>query len=155
MQLATWVLRVSESGYYEWRSRAPSVRAVRHVWLTEQVQTVHLPFRSIYGSRRVRRIRKMPVKAARRVNPETGNQHQATPQTPKWNFVAMGQAALTGWTRVAGRPVAEAVARRTGRPEAQILSLIGAAFLAVALIDFLRQVDAVIAAGRSRPSASS
>ena len=53
MQLAARVLRVSESGYYEWRSRAPSVRAVRHVWLTEQIQTVHLPSRSIYGSRRV------------------------------------------------------------------------------------------------------
>jgi hypothetical protein len=40
----------------------------------------------------------MPVKAAQRVNPETGNQHQA------------------------------------GTPETQILSLIGATFLAVALL---------------------
>jgi len=46
------------------------------------------------------------------------------------------------------QPVARAVARWTGRPEAQILSLIGAGFLAISLIDFLRQVDAVIAAGR-------
>ena len=53
MQLATRVLRVSESGYYEWLSRAPSVRAVRHVWLMEWIQTVHLASRSIYGSRRV------------------------------------------------------------------------------------------------------
>jgi hypothetical protein len=52
------------------------------------------------------------------------------------------------------RPVARAVARSTGRPEAQILSLIGTAFLAVSLIDFLRQVDAVIAAGRTAPPAS-
>jgi len=53
-----------------------------------------------------------------------------------------------------GRPaVARAVARWTGRPEAQILSLIGAGFLAISLIDFLRQVDAVIAAGRTAPSA--
>ena len=44
---------------------------------------------------------------------------------PKWNFVAMGQVGLTGWTRVAAKPLAQAVARRTGRPEAQILSLIG------------------------------
>ena len=72
----------------------------------------------------------------------------------KWNFVAMGQVGLTGWTRVAAKPLAQAVARRTGRPEAQILSQIGAAFLAIALIDFLRQVDAVIAAGRTAPSAS-
>jgi hypothetical protein len=49
---------------------------------------------------------------------------------------------------------ARAVARRTGRPEAQMLALIGAGFLAISLIDFLRQVDAVIAAGRTAPSAS-
>jgi hypothetical protein len=71
---------------------------------------------------------------------------------PKWNWVAMGQMGLAGWTRVAAKPLARAVARKTGRPEAQILSLIGAGFLAISLIDFLRQVDAVIAAGRTTPS---
>jgi hypothetical protein len=51
-------------------------------------------------------------------------------------------------------PVARAIARRTGRPEAEILSVIGAVFLAITLIDFLREVDAVIAAGRTaRPAA--
>ena len=69
---------------------------------------------------------------------------------PKWNLVAMGQVGLTGWTKVAARPVA----RETGRPEAQILSLIGAGFLVISVIDFLRQVDAVIAAGRTTPPAS-
>ena len=71
----------------------------------------------------------------------------------KWNFVAVGQVGLTGRTRVAVQPVARAVARWTGRPEAQILSLIGAGFLAISLIDFLRQVDSVISAGRTAPSA--
>jgi hypothetical protein len=70
---------------------------------------------------------------------------------PKWNFEAMGQMGLTGWTRAAAKPLARAIARRTGRPEAQILSLIGAVFLAISVIDFLRQVDAVIAAGRNSP----
>ena len=67
-----------------------------------------------------------------------------------------GQAGLAGWTGKAARPLARAIARRTGRPEAQILSLIGAGFLAIALIDFLREVDAVIAAGRtgSEPTGS-
>ena len=65
---------------------------------------------------------------------------------PEGHFVAMGQVGLTGWTRAA-QPVARWIARRTGRPEAEILSLIGAAFLATTLIDFLRDVDAVIAAG--------
>jgi hypothetical protein len=67
----------------------------------------------------------------------------------KWNFVAMGQIGLTGRTKKAAKPLARAIARKTGRPEAQILSLIGAVFLAIALIDFLREVDAVIAAGRA------
>jgi hypothetical protein len=93
----------------------------------------------------------MPVNITRRVNRETGKGYQeGAPQMPKWNFVAMGQVGLTGWTRVAAQPVA----RATGRPEAQILSLIGAGFLAIAVIDFLREVDAVIAAGRTAPSAS-
>ncbi len=69
----------------------------------------------------------------------------------KWNFVAMGQVGLTGWTGKAARPVAQAIARRTGRPESQILAVIGAGFLAMALINFLREVDAVIAAGRTAP----
>jgi hypothetical protein len=70
---------------------------------------------------------------------------------PKWNLVAMGQVGLTGWTRVAAKPVARAFARATGRPETEMLSLIGAGFLAISLIDFLRQADAVIAAGRPAP----
>jgi hypothetical protein len=95
----------------------------------------------------------MPVKTSL-ADRETGNRHQGeAPQMPKWNWVAMGEVGLSGWTRVAARAVARVVARRTGRPEAQILSLIGAGFLTVSLIDFLRQVDAVIAAGRTTPSA--
>jgi hypothetical protein len=78
---------------------------------------------------------------------------EGAPQMPKWNFVAMGQAGLTGWTRDVAQPVSRSIARRTGRREAEILSLIGAAFLAITLIDFLRNVDAVIAAGRTGPSA--
>ena len=61
----------------------------------------------------------------------------------------MGHAGLTGWTREVARPVARAAARRTGRPEPEILALIGAAFLAITLINFLREVDTVIAAGRT------
>jgi hypothetical protein len=66
----------------------------------------------------------------------------------------MGQVGLTGWTKVAAKPVARAIARSTGRPEAQMLSLIGAGFLVIAVTGFLRQVDAVIAAGRTTPPAS-
>jgi hypothetical protein len=38
VQLASRLLSVAESGYYEWRSRPPSARAIRHVWLTEQIR---------------------------------------------------------------------------------------------------------------------
>jgi len=90
------------------------------------------------------------VTSVQRMHQETSNRHQAgAPQARKWNFVAMGQVGLTGQTRAVAQRVARVVARRTGRPDAQILSLIGAGFLAISLIDFLRQVDAVIAAGRT------
>jgi hypothetical protein len=66
-----------------------------------------------------------------------------------WNFAAMGQVGLTGWKKKVAKPVARSIARKTGRSEPQILSLIGAIFLAISLIGFLREVDAVIAAGRT------
>ena len=53
VQLATRVLGVSESGYYEWRGRAPSTRAIRHSWLTGQIRAIHRDSRGTYGSRRV------------------------------------------------------------------------------------------------------
>jgi hypothetical protein len=33
----------------------------------------------------------------------------------KWNFVAMDQLGLAGWTRQVAQPVARSIARRTGR----------------------------------------
>ncbi|MEU4644737.1 IS3 family transposase [Micromonospora sp. NPDC023814] len=47
------VLEVSASGYYAWRNRPPSPRALRHAWLTDQIRAVHLASRGTYGSRRV------------------------------------------------------------------------------------------------------
>lgn len=52
-QLACRVLEVSESGFYAWRSRAPSARAIRHAWLTDLIARVHVDFRGVYGYRRV------------------------------------------------------------------------------------------------------
>jgi hypothetical protein len=53
VQLATRVLGVTDSGYYAWRSRAPSARAIRHVWLTDQILEVHAASHGTYGARRV------------------------------------------------------------------------------------------------------
>jgi len=68
---------------------------------------------------------------------------------PTWNFAAMAQAGLTGRARAIARPAARAIARRTGRSEADILSLMGAAFLTLAVINFARLVGTVIKAGRT------
>jgi hypothetical protein len=69
----------------------------------------------------------------------------------KWNYQAMGEVGLTGWRRQAAQPVARLIARRTGWTESEIFSFIGAGFLMITLIDFLRTVDDVIAAGRAGP----
>jgi len=53
IQIACRVLEVSESGFYEWRSRPPSQRSIRHAWLTEIIREVHQSSRGAYGSRRV------------------------------------------------------------------------------------------------------
>ena len=53
VEVACRVLDVSVSGYYEWLNRAPSARALRHVWLTERIVRAHAESRGIYGVRRV------------------------------------------------------------------------------------------------------
>jgi putative transposase len=44
---------VSRSGYYDWAARAPSLRAIRHAWLTDLIGTVHQASRGTYGFPRV------------------------------------------------------------------------------------------------------
>src|SRR5919204_6800071 len=54
VQVACRVLGVSESGYYAWRKRPPSARALHHAWLTDRIRQVHQASRRTYGARRVR-----------------------------------------------------------------------------------------------------
>jgi putative transposase len=47
------VVGVSVSGFYAWRKRKPSTRAVRHAMLAEVIREVHDASRQTYGARRV------------------------------------------------------------------------------------------------------
>ena len=46
------VLAVSTAGYYEWRERAPSARAVADQALSEQIVEIHAMSRGSYGAPR-------------------------------------------------------------------------------------------------------
>ena len=48
------VLAVSEAGYYEWRHRAPSERAIGHAWLADQITEIHAASRGVCGALPVR-----------------------------------------------------------------------------------------------------
>jgi putative transposase len=47
------VLEVSGAGYYAWRFRPPSARAVGHAWLTDVIREVHTASYGNYGAKRV------------------------------------------------------------------------------------------------------
>ena len=50
--LMYWVLKVSKSGYYVWRTRAPSERTRADVALTERNRRIYERSRGAYGSLR-------------------------------------------------------------------------------------------------------
>ncbi|NYI60324.1 transposase InsO family protein [Cellulomonas soli] len=50
---ACLMLGVSRSGYYDWASRAPSARAIRHAWLGDQIAAIHAASHGTYGRLRV------------------------------------------------------------------------------------------------------
>ena len=51
--VACRVLRVSSSGYYEWRERGPSARARADEVLSAEIAEIHTMSRGTYGSPRV------------------------------------------------------------------------------------------------------
>jgi transposase InsO family protein len=53
VQVACRAAGVSESGFYAWRIRPPSSRAIRHAWLSDVITQVHLESRGTYGAPRV------------------------------------------------------------------------------------------------------
>ncbi|QFZ17755.1 DDE-type integrase/transposase/recombinase [Saccharothrix syringae] len=52
IQLACRVLGVSESGFYDWRGRAPSPQAVRQVWLVDLIRQIHVESFQVCGAPR-------------------------------------------------------------------------------------------------------
>ncbi len=53
VQVACRLPGVSESGYYAWRKRPRSARAVRHAWLTDRIRAAHAASRGTDGAHRV------------------------------------------------------------------------------------------------------
>jgi transposase InsO family protein len=53
VKLTCRILGVSVSGYYDWRTRAPSARDLRHAQLTSLIRQIHTDARGVYGARRV------------------------------------------------------------------------------------------------------
>jgi len=53
VEVACRALGVSCAGFYAWRSRPLSARAVRHAWLTDLIREVHAASYGSYGANRV------------------------------------------------------------------------------------------------------
>ena len=49
------LLRVALSGFFRWRTKPPSDRAIRRAWLTDVILAIHDQSRATYGWRRIRR----------------------------------------------------------------------------------------------------
>jgi len=48
------LLRVAASGFFRWRTKPPSDRAIRRAWLTDVIAEIHERSRRTYGWRRIR-----------------------------------------------------------------------------------------------------
>lgn len=53
IQRASRVLDVSSAGFFAWRHRPPSPRAIRHALLTDAIRVVYTDSFGTYGARRV------------------------------------------------------------------------------------------------------
>ena len=53
IQIACRAVGVAESDFFAWRSRPPSTRSIRHVWLSDLIRQVHIASRGVYGARRM------------------------------------------------------------------------------------------------------
>lgn len=82
-QVACRVLGVSESAFYDWRSRPPSARAIRHAWLTDLISQIHQQSRGTYGARRVHADSSKPANPTTKTSQKTSqNGGTSTPKHP-------------------------------------------------------------------------
>ena len=81
------VLGVSQSGYYDWKTRPVSPRALRRIWLAGEIADVHKASHGTYGALRVtaelRYGREIAVghNAVEAIMRELGDQAPADPPT--------------------------------------------------------------------------
>lgn len=65
VQVATRALKTSEPGFYDWRTRAPSARSIRHAILTDAIREIHATSRGVYGVRRLGPVDRLARRAGR------------------------------------------------------------------------------------------
>lgn len=53
VQRACLTLGVSRGGYYDWKSRPPSARSLRHIWLSGEIADIHKESGGTYGAPRI------------------------------------------------------------------------------------------------------
>ncbi len=101
VEVCCQVLEVSRAGYYAWRDRPASPRAVRREQLVQKIKTVHQQNRRVYGSPRVyealiaqgekvsentvarlMKQRRIRVKTKRKFVPRTTDSDHANPVAP-------------------------------------------------------------------------
>jgi transposase-like protein len=118
---ACYALGVSTSGFYDWKTRAPSARPVRHAWLTDLIGQAHDASCGTYGQPRVRAElqRTHGLVAGARGSP--GSRCAAGPsgcrprkQSPTWSSASSPRTGRTG----SGSPASPSTPRGRARSTA-------------------------------------
>jgi hypothetical protein len=98
IEVACRVLGVSWSGFYAWRCRPPSPRAVRHAWLTDVIREIHAASYGSYGAKR--------VYAELRLGRGIQVGHNAVAMLMQWAGIA-GRNGARKWRGIPGAATAE------------------------------------------------
>jgi putative transposase len=108
------VLGVSQSGYYEWKTRPISPRALRRIWLAGEIADVHKASAGTYGALRVtaelRHGREIVVghNAVESIMRELGIKGLPTRRLPKRGSSPDGNSCACRPATCSRKPVSEA-----------------------------------------------